>query len=168
MKRYVLAYYVLVISAVAGAAYAQGCPAGTYPWSGNGVFTCLPDPNYNQQQESPQGNSARPVRGWESRWGAIATDEPHGIVGSARNASSEKAAKRVAMDDCKSKGGTTCTLQISYSNGCGVLIVGDNSFNLNAGGTEALAIQKAMDVCKAGDTGCHVHFTSCSQAVLSK
>ncbi|WP_425601660.1 DUF4189 domain-containing protein [Dyella subtropica] len=145
-------------------AHAQGCPAGTYPMSGNGVFTCLPDPNYNQQQQSPQSATPTPVRAWESHWGAIATDEPHGVVGSSSGVRSAEKAERKAIEDCKSKGGSNCKLQLSYSNGCGALLVGDKTFNLNWGGSEKEAIQKAMTVCTASDTGCHVYFTSCSQA----
>ncbi|WP_266169273.1 DUF4189 domain-containing protein [Dyella subtropica] len=163
MKPIVLLSLLLGITMSYAPAHAEGgCPPGQIPYSGTDIGSCGPIPGYNQQQQ-PQAPAVPPPR-WESRWGAIATDEPHGIVGASRNGLSEKAAKHDAIADCKSKGGVTCTMQISYSNGCGVLLVGDKTFNLNAGSTETIAVQKAMDVCKAGNASCQVYFTSCSPA----
>ena len=128
---------------------------------------CAPIPGYGQQQQERHVTDA-PSPKWESRWGAIATDEPKGVVGSSSGLLSSSKAENVAIDDCRSKGGSNCKLQLSYSNGCGALLVGDKTFNLNWGSTEEIAIQKAMTVCKASDTGCHVYFTSCSMPTLLK
>ncbi|SFR90128.1 protein of unknown function [Dyella sp. OK004] len=146
-------------------AFAQGCPAGTYPWSGNGVFTCLPDPSYNQQQQ-PQSTPSTLLGKWESRWGAIATDESNGVVGSSTGMLKEQQAKDAAIADCKTKGGATCKFAVSYANGCGAMVVGDKRFNVDRAATEQEAIKLSMKACSAEDTNCHVYFSSCSQAVL--
>lgn len=168
MKSVIALALLLGLLALQSVAHAQGCPSGTYPWSGNGVFTCLPDSNYNQQQQQPSQNGApkTPSAQWESRWGAIATDEAKGIVGSSTGLKKEKQAVDSAIANCKSKGGTDCKFAVSYANGCGAMVVGDKQFNVNRASTEQEAIQMSMRTCNAQDTNCHVYFTSCSQAVL--
>lgn len=145
----------------------SGCPRGMIPYSGTNINSCGPiPPDYYQQQPS-QASTPPPPR-WESRWGGIATDAPKGIIGSSRNALTESDAKARAIADCKSKSGANCTLKSTFSNGCGALLVGDDGFNVNAGATEEIAIQKAMDVCKASSTGCRAYFTTCSPAVRAQ
>lgn len=104
-----------------------------------------------------------PALHWESRWGAIATDEPHGVLGSVTNMSSRRDAEKAAMEDCKAKGGENCKLETWYSNGCAALILGDNFYNVTAGTSIAQAIEEGMKTCSAkGQTGCHVYFKACS------
>ena len=144
-------------------AHAEGgCPPGMIPYSGTDINSCGPIPPGYYQQASQIPNTPSPR--WESRWGAIATDAPKGIIGSSSAALSEKDAGAKAIADCKSKGGATCTLKATYANGCGVLLVSDKAFNVNWGPTEAVAIQKGMEVCKTGGSGCRVYFSSCSPA----
>jgi hypothetical protein len=90
------------------------------------------------------------------------------VIGSSNDALTENDAKAKAIADCKYKGGATCALKSTFSNGCGALLVGDKGFNVNSGATEEIAIQKAMDVCKASSTGCHVYFTTCSPSVRTQ
>ena len=144
---------------------AEGrCPPGYYPWDTPGVSSCIPIPGYNQQQQQP--NPPRPLGHWESRWGAIATDESNGVVGSSTGMLKEQQARDAAIADCKSKGGANCKFAVSYANGCGAMVVGDKRFNVDRAATEQEAIQLSMKACTADDTNCHVYFTSCSQAVL--
>jgi len=166
LRTFILSMLLFGLMAFRVPAHAEGnCPPGYYPIGGQGVQGCAPYPNQGQQQQQPQN---LPSVVWESRWGAIATDEPHGVVGSSSGLTGENLARKLAMVDCRSKGGVNCTLQIVFSNGCGALLVGDKTFNLDVGETEGIAIQKAMDVCKDGDTGCHVYFTTCSPAVRTQ
>jgi hypothetical protein len=145
-------------------AHADGnCPQGYYSIGGQDVQGCAPIPGYGQQQ--PSRDTAAPPPQWESRWGAIATDAPKGVIGSSSGAQTENNAETEAISDCRSKGGANCTLKATYSNGCGVLLVSDQAFNVNWGPTEAVAIQNGMEVCKKGGNGCRVYFTSCSPAV---
>ena len=168
MKLLTLTLLLLGLLAFRMPAHAEGnCPPGYYPIGGQGVQGCAPYPNQGQQQQRPQQPNLPPAV-WESRWGAIATDEPHGVLGSSSGLLSKSAAQDGAMADCKSKGGSNCVLQMTFSNGCSALTVGDKTFNLNVGETEAIATQKAMEVCKAGDTGCHVYFTTCSPSVRTQ
>lgn len=142
----------------------NGCPPGMIPYSGTAISSCGPTPPGYYQQNPPQAPAPPPPQ-WESRWGAIATDAPKGVIGSSSGVLTEDDAGTRAIADCKSKGGSTCTLKATYSNGCGVLLVSDKAFNVNWGPSESIAIQKGMEVCKTGGTGCRVYFTSCSPAV---
>ncbi|WP_194270564.1 DUF4189 domain-containing protein [Glaciimonas soli] len=114
--------------------------------------------NQQQQQPTPQ---------WQSRWGAIATDVSpgRGIIGASKDTLSASAAEQSAMSDCAAKGGANCTLQITFSNGCGTLIAGHKTFNVSSGATEAIAVQKGIGVCSKSDTGCSLYFKTCSPAV---
>ena len=114
------------------------------------------------QQQTPQAPGLK----WESRWGAIATDSDKGIVGSASDSTNRGLAESKAVADCQTKGGSQCKLQISYSNGCGAMVLGDNAFALNIGSTKEEAIAKATKVCSADSKNCQAYFTSCSPAAL--
>jgi len=134
-----------------------GCQAGSGVCNG---------PQQLQQQQSVQQQAPQaPPEKWESRWGAIATDEPHGVLGSSAGISTGEGAGRVAINDCRIKGGIDCTLQVSYANGCGALVVGDKVFNANWGATVDEAVQKGLSMCKKASPNCHVYYTTCSPAV---
>jgi len=169
MKQLFLCAFLLALMLVHPSGHAQTYPcagSGAGPGevvvgqtqAGNGVASFL----LCQSQDDAQGAAAQPQPQWSTRWGAIVTDEPHGIVGSSAGTASEALAERTAMIDCKAKGGVNCTKQISFSNSCAALLVGDKTFNVNSGETEAIASQKAMAVCTANDTGCQVYFKICS------
>lgn len=143
-----------------------GCATGDISWSGGGVSTCLPGttppPEQNPDARQP------PSPAWESRWGAIATDEPHGALGMAANQRSKRAAEREALNDCAAKGGKNCVMQASFANACGALIVGDKTFNVAWGATLAIATKQGMDGCTPADTNCHVYKSICSPAVRTQ
>jgi len=167
MKSLALLCLTVAICALSTHTHAQvaGCAPGDISWSGGGVSTCLPG-NTPPPEPSPTIQPLPP--NWESRWGAIVTDEPHGIVGASSEKLNASAAEASAVEDCKSKGGTDCTVRVSFSNGCGVLLVGDKTFNVNWGDSESTAIKKGMAVCTANDTGCHVYFKTCSPPVRTR
>ncbi|WP_333680349.1 DUF4189 domain-containing protein [Dyella sp.] len=138
------------------------CPPGYYSIGGQGVQGCAPLPGYDQQQ--PQAPAAPSPR-WESRWGAIAmgTDGVRGVLGANTGMSSKAAAEQGAMADCANKGGSLCRVQVSYANGCGVVVVGNPGFNAGNAATIDDAAREGMKVCKeAGATDCHVYYSACS------
>ena len=167
MKRYVLAYYVLVISALAGAAHGQGCPAGTYPSSGSGVFTCLPMTGTQQSPSAPQPSVLPPAR-WESRWGAIATDGVKGALGAVTSMESRATAEASAMEACKAKGGTECTLKVAYDNSCVAMSVGDKGYSVRTGLTLEDAVTSASDACGKLYGNCHTYYSNCSLPVRTQ
>lgn len=150
----------LLLACLAGISitgHAQvACPAGWIPYS---ATSCGPAPG---AQAAPAQQA--PAVSWESRWGAIATDIPKGILGTASNVLSRKQAESTALSDCKAKGGANCIIQVSYSNSCGVMVVGDKVLNTNAAPTLKEATDKGMSMCSQSDTNCQVYFSDCSLA----
>lgn len=148
----------LLLACLAGISFnghAQvACPTGWIPYS---ATSCGPAPS---AQEAPVQRA--PTVSWESRWGAIAVDGPKGILGTASNVLSEKQAKSTALSECKAKGGVDCILQVSYSNSCGVMVVGDKGYNTNAAPTLKEATAKGMSMCGQSDTNCQVYYSDCS------
>lgn len=151
----------VVLAVPAGFAYAEnGCPAGFEPTgaapSPQDPVGCRPTQGYDQQPAALQHR-------WASLWGAIATDGPGGSFGASTNSATPQIAKTTALANCRAKkGSTACSIDLSYGNGCGAMVIGDETHNSQNGNTIDLAIQTAMKVCKAGDTNCHVYYSGCS------
>ena len=99
---------------------------------------------------------------WASRWGAIATDIQNKSVGTIANLESQNQAVQAAIADCRSKGGSACTVEIVYRDGCTALAAGDTGHNAKAGTTVEAASKLAMKTCTASDTHCKVYYTACS------
>lgn len=145
-------------------AYAEGgCPPGQIPYSGTNINSCAPIPGYNQQQSS-QTITARPPE-WESRWGAIVTDAEKGVIGSATGRKRKSEAKNAAIADCEAHGGTRCSVQMEYKNGCASLIVGDDIFHVTADATKEDAERVGIESCSGKTTNCRAFFTACSPPV---
>lgn len=161
------AYYLLLLSLLlllGGVAHAEGnCPPGYYPIGAPqgqaGPQGCAPIPGYdNQQQTRPQ-----PPPQWEDRWGAIATYEPNGSLGTATNMPSQGSAEQTALADCQSKHSSICEIQLSYRNQCAAMVVSDSGYNVTPSLTLKSAEIKGMATCTAsGDKNCHVYYTDCS------
>lgn len=148
----------LILMCTHARAQVAGCAPGDIPMTAGGVSTCLPG---NAQPEQPQA----PAPKWETRWGAIATDADKGVIGSVSGASSKADAKRAAMDDCRTKGGDHCLLQMPFSNGCAAVVVGDSVFNVAADETVDRASQAGIQQCGKSSKNCHVYFSLCSPPV---
>ncbi|MFC4765256.1 DUF4189 domain-containing protein [Dyella koreensis] len=99
---------------------------------------------------------------WASKWGAIATDTPTGTLGISTDASSQDEAEQKALEDCQAKSGSKCKLQLSYANGCGVMVLGNKGFNTQTASTLEGAKKSGMDMCNAESDGCHVYYSGCS------
>lgn len=154
---------LLVLLGTSSIAHAEGgtCPNGYYPANTPGVMGCAPIPGYYQQQVTPQP----PPSLWADRWGAIVVGKP-GTLGVSKDMSDQKLAVQSAITDCRAKGGTECELQISYANGCGVVVVGNPGFNAGNADTLEEATEHGLKVCQdAGAINCHVYYSACSPAV---
>lgn len=149
--------------------HAEGnCPPGYYPIGApsgqGGPQGCAPVPGESQQQVQPQQvQPQQPPQQWEDHWGAIATYEPNGSLGTATNMPSQGRAEQAALADCQSKHGSTCKIQLSYRNQCAAMIVSDKGYNVTPAATVDLAVTKGMGICtNSGDPNCHVYYSACS------
>jgi hypothetical protein len=150
-----------------GLAHAEGgsCPPGQYPAGGQGWQGCNPIPGYGSQQQAPQ----QPAPQWESRWGAIATSVPDGVLGVSTDRSSKREASQAATSDCTAKGGLNCKIEIAYDNQCAAVIVGDGGYNAPIANTVNKAVEVGMKTCRdAGRANCHVYYSACSLPVRTR
>ncbi|WP_255402765.1 DUF4189 domain-containing protein [Pseudoxanthomonas sp. CF125] len=122
---------------------------------------CAPLPGSgNQQAPLP------PAPQWERRWGAIATDGPNDALGVATDKRSKREASQIAMQDCKSKGGVSCKIDVAYDNQCAAVVVGDGGYNVGNAATVDIAVASGMKTCRDGGlTNCHAYYTACSLPV---
>ena len=144
MKHINLAGALLALSCFSIDVHAEGnCPPGSYPIGGRATAACAPIPGNGGQQQAPR--APEPV--WEDRWGAMATDEPRGVLGAVTGYPNEQTAQQAALSDCKAKGGINCTLTNSYRNGCIALTVSDSSFYYGADSTIDIVAFVGMLTC---------------------
>lgn len=138
----------------------NGCPPGMIPYTGMNVSSCGPIPPgyYKNNQSTP----ATPKIRWASEWGAIATDEPDGILGSSSSMSSQADAEAAALADCKAKGGINCKLETWFRNGCAALVVGNDIYNVTTGTTLDEAKSKGLEISSAASPNCQVYYSTCS------
>ena len=158
----VLCLFVLMLTATAVHAQAA-CPPGTIPYgTGNDPSACGPDNSQPQQPQQPQAPQP-PPQVWADHWGAIATYEPNGSLGTATNMPSQRSAEQTALADCESKHGSTCKIQLSYRNQCAAMVVSAKGYNVTPAATMDLAVTKGMAICtNSGAPNCHVYYTACS------
>lgn len=138
-------------------AYAEGgCPPGMVPFqfAPNQPPSCMPT----------GGSRSQLPEVWSDRYGAIAADLSLGILSTATDMKSERAANSAVLDDCKAKGGTQCELTQPYRNGCAAVTVGDpNGVNFAAAATIERAIALGVETCtKSGDKNCRTYYSACS------
>jgi len=165
MLKALVALLFLTLCVVApGRAHAEGgCPPGQYPQQGQGWQTCVPIPGANQANTQAVQNAGH----WETRWGAVATFEPTGVLGAVTGLRTKDEAQQGAMDDCKAKGGTSCKLEVAYQNGCAALAGSDSGYVVTSDAEASSAEKSAMATCsKAGNANCHIFYSACSKAVL--
>lgn len=103
---------------------------------------------------------------WSSRWGAIAQDPTTGVVGAVANRQSKRQAKKDAIAECKSRGGTNCRHELDYTNQCVAIVQGSTAANFPHAATVEQAIDLGMSACKTrGDSDCNVYYRACSLPV---
>lgn len=143
-----------------------GCPPGLIPSTGTDINSCVPiPPGYygNQQQKPPQPTSPPPQ--WADQWMAIATDGTSGSLGTANNISSRSGAERLALADCRAKGGARCKVDVSYGNGCAAMVVGDTGYNVHGAASLDEATKLAIKTCTDATSNCRVYYAACSLPV---
>lgn len=152
-----------------GAVYAEGgCPSGMIPYSGTDLNSCGPIPPgyYGNQKQNPIKAQQYPPPQWVTRWGAIATYEPDGSLGTATNMSSQSQAEQAALADCQSKHESACKVQLSYFNQCAAMVISDKGYNTGSAATVDQAVQAGMRICRdSGDPNCRVYYSACSLPV---
>jgi Domain of unknown function (DUF4189) len=129
------------------------CPAGYYEIQGVGWKNCAPLPN---QTSTPPPVGPK----WETRWGAVASGGS--AFGVAENMASKRKASKMALEDCKRKGGHKCNVDITFHNQCGAMAWGNGG---NAYGTApdvASARSLAVDMCEKRGPNCKIYYVSCS------
>lgn len=75
-------------------------------------------------------------------------------------------AQKAAIKDCKSKGGRGCDIEVTYSNACIGMAVGENAkFGTARGQTEDQSLFFAQKFCELnGGVKCQAYYTECSFA----
>ncbi|QQP99850.1 DUF4189 domain-containing protein [Lysobacter enzymogenes] len=114
----------------------------------------------NDSQSAP---SSPPV--WASRWGAIAVDLAIGGTGvsAVSGTKTERQASKGALQACKKKGGTQCSLRLTYRDQCAAVVTGEKVFSTTSAISTEEAARIGIDWCKKqNDTNCHLYFSDCS------
>ncbi|MFK3649759.1 DUF4189 domain-containing protein [Lysobacter enzymogenes] len=158
----------LVLIGLSGSAVAeQGCAAGfapnPAPTGTPGANQCMPIPGYGGTGPS----SGPPPPQWAKRWGAIAYDPVTGKVGTSSDMTSQRKAVKGALDHCKSKGGTSCAIQIDYSNQCAAIVYGGDGDEIQSATASAASPREAEEVAlnncqRSAGVQCKVFYAGCS------
>jgi hypothetical protein len=149
----------LLLAACTPAFAEGGCPAGMIPHQGTSVGSCAPIPT------GVQGNDDLGPQ-WASRWGALAADPKNGVMGAVTDIESKRAAQKAAIQECLTRGGKKCKIEMVYRNQCVVTVEGSTASNHARAETVERAQQNGMDACKKrGDSDCHVYYQGCSLPV---
>ncbi|MGH8050726.1 MAG: DUF4189 domain-containing protein [Arenimonas sp.] len=152
--------FMLIAFAMSNSAIA--CPEGQQPagnpTSGN-PSGCVPYPGSSQNQSQvPRGR-------WETRWGAIATDGPSASLGTSISMNTKRKAEKIALTQCRSKGGKACKIDVSYYNQCAVLVTGDTKYLAQSAENIEIATKVGMQKCNLETTNCKIYYADCSPAV---
>lgn len=175
------ALLILVLASIANNAAAQSqaphvCGAGPGPNEvmagmapgGSGV---APTPLCywkSQSQQSSQQSTPQPAGYWKKTWGAIAPSPQGGVLGTAVGASSKEEAERLALADCKAKGGGACEIDIAYHNQCAVMILGDKFISTFSNATIEEASERGLAHCRDTDTNCRVYYSACTEPIFHR
>jgi len=160
-------FFLFILLLITSALHAQQPGVDCAPIQGQGWSGCAP---MNSSQPSPQGQPSQvpqtPPQRWQDHWGAIATYVPKGSLGAVNNLTSASQAEQAALEDCRSKSGTACKIEISYRNQCAAMIVGHPGYSIALGSTLDDAVHKGIKMCvDAGDSNCHTYYSACSLPV---
>jgi hypothetical protein len=80
-------------------------------------------------------------------------------------ASNERTAKKIALENCRAKGGTKCVISLVYYNQCAVIVWGSAGYNSVSAETVVRASKRAVERCsERGFTNCGVYYSGCSFA----
>ncbi|WEI17693.1 DUF4189 domain-containing protein [Acinetobacter proteolyticus] len=125
------------------------------------VYYQGPNGAANQQQAAPQ-LPPQPTGYWVKTWGAIATSKTGGALGTVVGVDSQKEAEKIAMQDCKAKGGGGCKVGMSYHNQCAAMLVGSD-VTLSRAESIAVAKTEGLKECAARGDNCRVYYSACTE-----
>jgi len=148
--------------------HAEGgsCPPGYYPIGGQGTMGCAPMPGNNNSPQQQLQTPQRPAEIWQDRYGAIAIDDPRGVLGAATGMSTPRSARQAALIDCQNKGGGDCWVSTPFRNGCAAVIASMAPSYVVADDTAEKASARGMSTCqRSGNQNCRVYYTACSPPV---
>ena len=143
-------------------AMAEGaCPPGQIPYTGTpaegtaaSIASC--GPIQTSRPASPQ---------WETRWGAVASDEK-GAFGIVTDMKSERQARKFALAQCKELGGVSCRSGLTFHNQCVAVVTSATRSFTQGAPYEDQAIATGMKRCEASNSGeCWVYYSGCSLPV---
>lgn len=163
--------FVALSLLMSGAAGAEGgCPPGQTPAQFGANMGCVPGGNdsvdeYSQQLPIPPRQE---TGWWEKTWGAIASSETGGALGTALGASTRQEAEQAAFADCKTKGGGGCKVELAYRNQCAVMVIGNKSFRMYSAGSVAEATDYGMKDCQLVQSECRVYYSACTKPVFHR
>ncbi|WEI17691.1 DUF4189 domain-containing protein [Acinetobacter proteolyticus] len=126
------------------------------------VYYQGPNGAANQQQAAPQ-LPPQPTGYWVKTWGAIAPSPKGGVLGTAVGADSKGEAERLALSDCKKKGGQSCQVDLAYHNQCGVMVVGEKIFNTAHAASIEEASNLGLKQCQKESRNCQVYYSACTE-----
>lgn len=133
-----------------------GCPPGMVPYSAASPNACAP---------MPSGPAPRGAAGprWASQWGALAVDAAAGIMGVASDIRSKREARRIALEDCRARGGRACKVEFSYRDSCVVVVAGDRQSDTTTASSAERAAEIGLGACEARrDRRCELYYAECS------
>lgn len=128
------------------------CPIGTVPLRGNGWEGCAP------ANESSQSSGQR----WRTQWGSIAIDGSKDVVAASTQSRTKKISEKLALEECRQKGGDNCRIDLSYFNQCAAVIASPTSFYTQSAVTEDAAIERGLNRCRQSEHDCEVRYSACS------
>ncbi|MGH8082559.1 MAG: DUF4189 domain-containing protein, partial [Lysobacter sp.] len=133
-----------------------GCPAGQIPHQGASTISCGPIPTRSGENQEPI---------WGDRWGAIASSgvDAFGISEQRRRKSE---ARKLALEECRQRGGRACELHFVYKNQCAVVIYSATRAFSQSAESQDIAGALAMRECEnSGGGECRVYYSGCSLPV---
>ncbi|MEH6421275.1 DUF4189 domain-containing protein [Pseudomonas sp. CGJS7] len=138
-----------------------GCPPGQIPYTstpaeGSAASIASCGPIRSNQPPPPQ---------WETRWGAIASDQK-GAYGIVTGMTSERRAEKAAVSQCKELGGISCAATFSFYNQCAAVVVTTTKSFAQSAAEEDQAIAVGKARCEDSGSGeCWVYYSGCSLPV---
>jgi hypothetical protein len=166
---------ILVLMCLASTAWSDGqCPVGMYQSGGNDYIACTPYSNASQGGNEGQSSLAAPPPPpipmvWETRWGAIATENNGSGFGAVTGVETKQEAERQAFSQCKASATTPkaeCKIILPYSDQCVALAWGaGGGSRVNSAVDLATAEAHALGNCnKYSQSGCQIYYSDCSFA----
>jgi hypothetical protein len=170
MKLQFLLMWSLLVFANAAAAQQLLCPQTGIPISQDpGCVTPNHTGSAQSQPQQQQMPPPQPTGYWEKTWGAIAPSPVGGVLGAATGASSKEEAERLALQDCKAKGGGACEVEMTYHNQCAVMVTGQANYRFASAGSIPEASELGINLCKErGDSNCSVYYSACTEPIFHK